>query len=430
MARKYGWPLQRIGLCNSRFTVSTILAFSGLVLANHASAAIVENATIGNPKALALGNAVTADPPGIDSIHFNPAGLARVQGREALLKVTAASFNFRIEFGEFSPQAQQQLDVWGKSDPVENTVSETDTAMLRVPFREALIEWPLQFLIVPTGGAAYKPEGSDFTFGTAAYSPMAAGYKREKDDPGRFMGEELSLVRITYFSPTVGIQLNDEWSAGVGLHFSWQGAAAKTELRVPHLALAVLGEAITQIDDQLNCDLTVCDGALEPFQRVADLEFNADAPLSTSVNFGLLWEPAPWFTWGVVYQSEAKSNMTGYYKFTYGDEWVSLFTGVTELLGVNTMKLLGLPTGRRLEEGEAKVEFKVPQHFATGISVQVTPRWKFNADAKWTDWGIWDGLVVEFDQPMDFLQYRAAGGLGTSHLLHPGRQAGCAAAGR
>lgn len=399
MARKYVWPFQRIG-----FLGSCVLAATCVTVSSSASAALVENLTIGSPKALALGNAVTADPPGIDSIHFNPAGLAKVQGREALLKVALASFNFRIEFGDFSPEAQQQLDIWGKEDPVENSVSETDTAMLRIPFREALVEWPLPFIVVPTGGAAFRPDGENYVLGTAAYSPMAAGYKRDKDDPGRFMGEELSLVRLTYFSPTIGIQLTDEWSAGVGLHFSWQGAAARTELRVPHLALAVLGEAITQIDDQLNCDLTVCDGALEPFQRVADLEFNAEAPLSTSINFGLLWEPNPWFTWGMLYQTESKSRMKGYYKFTYGDEWVNLFSGVTDILGEGTMNFLGLPTGRALEEGDAQVEFRVPQHFATGISVKVTPNWKVNLDAKWTDWGIWEGLVVEFDQPMEFLK--------------------------
>ena len=36
-----------------------------------------QNLTIANAKALSLANAVTADPPGPDSLHFNPAGLYR-----------------------------------------------------------------------------------------------------------------------------------------------------------------------------------------------------------------------------------------------------------------------------------------------------------------------------------------------------------------
>ena len=31
-------------------------------------------------RSLSLGNAVTADPPGINSIHFNPAGLTKIKG--------------------------------------------------------------------------------------------------------------------------------------------------------------------------------------------------------------------------------------------------------------------------------------------------------------------------------------------------------------
>src|SRR5690349_22124527 len=32
-----------------------------------------------DPVAMSMGNAVTADPPGLDSIHFNPAGLSRLE---------------------------------------------------------------------------------------------------------------------------------------------------------------------------------------------------------------------------------------------------------------------------------------------------------------------------------------------------------------
>ncbi|HEY9029401.1 MAG TPA: hypothetical protein VIP05_34260, partial [Burkholderiaceae bacterium] len=39
-----------------------------------AHAALTDNLAV-SPVAMSLGNAVTADPPGIDSIHANPAGL-------------------------------------------------------------------------------------------------------------------------------------------------------------------------------------------------------------------------------------------------------------------------------------------------------------------------------------------------------------------
>lgn len=201
-----------INSLKARLTVSRprcALALSLLLAPSIGTAALVDNLTIGNPKALSLGNAVTADPPGVDSIHYNPAGLARVQGREALLKLAVAYFNFRAEFGDYHPQAQEEIDKWalGETDPVENSVSESDQIMLKVPFVDGRTEWPLPVMIVPTGGAAYVPEGKDYTLGTAAFAPMAAGYQRDDDDPGRFMGKEMALTRLTYFSPTIAFKI-------------------------------------------------------------------------------------------------------------------------------------------------------------------------------------------------------------------------------
>ena len=62
--------------------LAAAIAFSSGV-----NAQLLHNVTIGNPKALGLGNAVTADPPGIDSIHFNPAGLAKIKGRQMNIKL-------------------------------------------------------------------------------------------------------------------------------------------------------------------------------------------------------------------------------------------------------------------------------------------------------------------------------------------------------
>src|SRR4051812_40772409 len=61
-------------------TVSTrgLLAAAVLAAALPAQATLTENLAV-SPVAMSMGNAVTADPPGLDSIHFNPAGLARIK---------------------------------------------------------------------------------------------------------------------------------------------------------------------------------------------------------------------------------------------------------------------------------------------------------------------------------------------------------------
>ncbi|AUM11561.1 OmpP1/FadL family transporter [Ketobacter alkanivorans] len=389
-----------------------VCASALLVVSPLCSAALVDNLTIANPKALALGNAVTADPPGVDSIHFNPAGLARIQGREALFKLTAAYFNFKAEFGSYHPDAQAQIDTWGvgATDSVENSVSETDDIVIKVPFVDGRQEWPLPVMIVPTGGAAFRPAGKDYALGTAAFAPMAAGYVRDDDDPGRFMGKEMALTRITYFSPSIGFKLNDEWSVGAGIHFSYQGISAYTDLRVSHLLLGVVNTALDQIGSGSGClggAFTFCGESINPFEQSVTLEVDVETPLSVTAVFGALWEPTPWFTWGFVYHTEATNRMKGSYRMTYSDEWQGVFGAIKRDVPALT-SLLGLPSGLAEQEGDASIDLKTPAHFATGVSVRVLPKWKINVDAKWTDWAVWEGLKIEYDKKQEFTAVAAA----------------------
>ena len=61
------------------------------------SAQLATNLAI-DPRAMSMGNAVTADPPGIASIHFNPAGLSRLEGRQLELQFLGASVGLESEF--------------------------------------------------------------------------------------------------------------------------------------------------------------------------------------------------------------------------------------------------------------------------------------------------------------------------------------------
>ena len=389
--------------CNGVFLVFFLCLFS-----EQALSAIVENLTIGNAKALSLANAVTADPPGVDSIHFNPAGLALMKGRKSNLKIMAAYLSFNVEFGDYSPEYQERLDALGLEDEIPNSSSSTSTLALKIPGKEKPEEWPLPFLIAPLGGAIYNPPGSNVTFGTAVYTPMAAGYVRKEDDSATYMGEVLAISRITYLSPSVGIQLTDEWAVGASLGLSYFGIGGNTRLRVPHSLVGLAYLLSDQLTEQNLCVpgvIELCDGELTPVTEAARLEFYAEDTLSFSVNFGVLWKPAPWFSWGAVYQSESANEMKGTYQITYSDAWSSFFEGIHgSSLGQVVNVLLPLPTGTRVEKGKATINLKTPAHFATGVSVQVTPNWKVNVDAKWTDWGIWDGITVEFDKPLDFLK--------------------------
>ena len=94
-------------MLGKRFTLLLLLAFADTALA-----VVADSLTIGNAKALSLGNAVTADPPGIDAIHFNPAGLAQIKGRKYQLKVVAADFSVQMEIGDYILFLHEGAKVW------------------------------------------------------------------------------------------------------------------------------------------------------------------------------------------------------------------------------------------------------------------------------------------------------------------------------
>ena len=62
-------------------------------------------------RSLALGNAVTADPPGISAIHFNPAALTRIEGLQTDVQGLIANFDIQREFS-----APAGYNVFGYSD--------------------------------------------------------------------------------------------------------------------------------------------------------------------------------------------------------------------------------------------------------------------------------------------------------------------------
>src|SRR5690554_7819876 len=62
-----------------------------------AQAQLAQNLTI-HPKALALGNAVTADPPGIMAVYFNPAGLTKLVGRQFEINLLGVYLDVDADF--------------------------------------------------------------------------------------------------------------------------------------------------------------------------------------------------------------------------------------------------------------------------------------------------------------------------------------------
>ena len=73
---------------------------SAILLTGYSSvtfAALGQNLSV-DIRSLAMGNAVTADPPGISAIHFNPAALTKIEGLQTDVQGILADFNIEREF--------------------------------------------------------------------------------------------------------------------------------------------------------------------------------------------------------------------------------------------------------------------------------------------------------------------------------------------
>ncbi len=391
---------------------------------------VADSLTIGNAKALSLGNAVTADPPGIDSIHFNPAGLARIKGRVLQLKMVAADFSVVMDIGDYVDARKNRLQEMKATglfedgyfdDEAHMSTSETEGAALMLPFF-GLTELPA--IAAPLGGASYSPPGKDVTFATNVYAPMMVGFYRQEDDPGRFIGERMSLMHLTYFSPSFGLKVTDEFAVGAALTFNYVGVGMDLPIRAPHAGQLFLGDLQSQCDFVLREEFVgfqdlapqLCRGErLGLYNQLAYLEFEVEQELVPGLNVGLLWSPTEWLTLGANYIHSFPIEMDGWFRWTNGDNWVAFMepllqpdaNGVSLAGQLNSaLSLMGwsFPQGQNLTEGDASIAMEMPGQLMLGLSLQVTDYLKVNVDYKFSGWSSWQVLEVTFSEPVDFLR--------------------------
>ena len=407
-------------------TVAILLAG----LSNVANAQLGQDLSV-DLRSLTMGNAVTADPPGISAVHFNPAGLTKIEGLQTDVQGILANFAIKRDF-----TAPAGYNVFGYSDDplVCNDGPEVATgictdfkgtvegnveyASLYVPILKKMVDLgPNTPLAAPTAGIAYKPPGSKVTYATAMYAPLVAGFGSEDGNPGNYMGQQVALERITYLSPSFGYQVNDHLSVGASFGMSYQAIAMKTDLRFPNEMIGVLrmvddvvcgpfkdnGDIIT---DLLLFGICNAKEGMNPFNKLGSLDVSLEQSLSPSYNLGILWEPTDDFSFGMVYQSEAKMRLRGKYLMNNAVAPQQLVAGLnSSATGQILAAILGLPGYvPNIESGLVAMDFKYPQHFKAGIKYNLFPDLQMNFDVGWTDFAAWDEFKFEFDRQIALLK--------------------------
>jgi long-subunit fatty acid transport protein len=408
----------------SKIFAGTVLLAAGLLAPMAAVAQLATNLAV-DVKAMSMGHAVTADPPGIMSIHFNPAGLTRLEGRRMDLQFIGADFSIENSF-----KAPPNYGVFGFSDdPVVCADPQSQGASFCTEFKEGkssvegislylpivndVVDLPPGPLIAgPLPSFSIRPPGSRFTFATATYLPMAAGFYRADDDPGRFLGKRVALERITYLSPSIGYKVNDTLSIGASIGLSYQAMYLETDFRAPNELLGfarTLDESICEpFKGQSNIALDlilfgICrpQEGLGPFKSLASVEIAMDQRLSPSYNVGILWEPSERFAWGAVWRAPTKVHMNGDYDIGYSNATKETINGIGgSATGAIALAVLGIPSSvPNNEVGKVNMDITMPAHFQTGIKIRPLERLQFNVDFVWVDYAKWDAWRIQFDRP-------------------------------
>lgn len=406
------------------------LAAAVLLSAVGAQAALTDNLAT-SVVAMSLGNAVTADPPSIDSIHFNPAGLARIEGN---IKTDAIFFaSLRVNAQLTQPPG---FDIGGwKNDPIvgpENNNGRTGRTdqTLFIP-GVGVPKFSVPAAVAATLGFAFNTPGSPWTFATNIYPAEAAPIRRnDPNDPARYMGKSVVLQRLVLLSPSVGYKFSDTLRLGLSIPIAHQGFQLNTDVRFPNKLLGVIGklqDAWCGDDGHLIDALTVglCgggkEGRLRPFNKVANIQFESTA-LEPTYNLGILWEPKPWFALGAVYQSGAKTTLTGQYQIQAEPMLPKFVEGMYKsLFGPVLAAMLGFPTYiPPVASGNMSMRLPFPEHYQLGVKLKPHERVQFNIDANYSNWARWNKLTVEFDQEIALLKMaRMFGQADSSKLVLP-----------
>ena len=415
------------------------LVFFVFVLNNIAFANFNEQVAI-DTRAISLGNAVTADPPGLMSVHYNPAGLSmlgegKIFSNGVILAhiIRKGTFTENPDFPGFmngqwapsnrpenwpnydpnDPTAQTTIDPnsdHGGPDPIANTTGTNSSNQMYLPFYG-----PIPLLGGANLGISSRKAGSKFTFAYANYAPYAAGYVHgDKDDPYRFGAKSLYNQHFIYAAPSIACELSDTFSVGASIGIGQRALGVEVDVRTPNELVAltrVLGDATESLDIPILSAQTLpapwLGGGLGPYEHVITLELiELRDDFSPSFNLGLLWKPKEWFSFGACYQSKSVAELSGQYKWKYSEQFQKQvnWNGQTEMT-IEGAGMLDLPFIAVAEQsGTATTTQIFPQRFQTGVMIKPFSKLKLLIDVGWSNWSVIKEDRFTFDQRIQILR--------------------------
>jgi long-subunit fatty acid transport protein len=410
-----GGHLHSHRLYNLHITLSFVSMAIAVILflrLPQAHAGFMESMAI-DPKAVSLANTVTANPPGIASIHYNPAGLSLMEeGTYVSLGLLVVSLQKTSRFEE-NPDFDKFHSFDGKelNDPVAGTEGTSTSGRIYIPILDtALNSSPLTS---PSLGISHRNPGSKWTFAYSAYAPMAGGWNcGEKGDPSVYGGKSVYMQHIIYAAPSVSYKLTHNLSLGASFGIGQTAMGIDMSARAPNDIVnitKILGDATQGMSTPI-FDLTVpmplFGGGMGPYDELVKVNLTLRDDFSPSYNLGALWEPYNWLALGASYNSQIESHVSGKYSFKYSEDFQNMvaWSGSTAIMQIISM-IFDLPYEPTAEQkGTVTSDLKWPQMVNVGFKVKPLKKLSLMADLHWAEWSVIKEDKMKLDQPIQLLQ--------------------------
>ncbi len=391
------------------YVICIIIAASLFLKLPQAEGSFNEDIAI-DPEAIALANTVTARPPGIAAIHYNPAGLSLMgDGSFISQGVMLPIIKNTVKFTQ-DPKYQGFNDINGnlEKDPLAGTQGTNSSGILFIP----IVNVPLDFLVGPITALSYRDPGSKWTYGFSMYAPFAGGWNCADTDPTRYDVQSVYLQHLIYFGPAVSYRVNKTLSLGASFGAGQTAMGITEDLRSPNVITNLtkaLGDA-TQGGSNPISSLTVpmpfFNGGLGPYETVGSVSIAMRDDFSPSYNLGVLWEPYDWISFGLSYNSAINAHLTGKYDFTYSKQFqnVVAWEGSTAIMATSSL-ILDLPIEPTAAQiGNVSMDMELPQLVNFGIKLKPIKRLSLLADLHWSNWSTTKEYNLQFDQRIQVLQ--------------------------
>jgi long-chain fatty acid transport protein len=302
-------------------------------------------------KAMAMGNAFSAQADDPSALFYNPAGIAYLKGTQ----VSLGSLTILVPQTEFDGTTPLSGNV-----PLGNGTSPVYERAKRDIF------------IAPTFYLTHSFENLPLSVGLGINSlyPLAKSW----DDSSSFRNQIMNIsIKPINFQPTVAYRFDD-------LNLAVAGG-----IDITYAQVSLQKAAYTS---------TITGGAPYGAFELGNLGADATA-IDYGYNFGLMWRPAKSLSFGATYRSEIKLHLDGDANFL-----ATTPAGITAMGdSYSSIPANALPFYRARYTSSASTTLTLPSNVDLAVAWKPLEPLTLEFDATWTGWSSYDKLELVFDNP-------------------------------